>query len=142
MLDAFLASVITVPACLQNIIESNQVRLDICVRVGDRVSHSGLSRQVDDDVELVLGEQLVDERFVRDVAFDKGPFATQLLYLRKTKVFQRRVIIIIQVINAYNMSLRVVFHQPHSQVCAYKTGCSGEQNRFVLYVNVMLQHII
>ena len=46
-----------VPAALQNIDEAFEVGIDIGVRMVDRMTHAGLGREVDYDLETVLREQ-------------------------------------------------------------------------------------
>ena len=47
--------------------------MNVNVRVVDAVAHAGLGGEVDEDVEAVGREELVDERFVCDVAADEDP---------------------------------------------------------------------
>ena len=47
-------------ASLQDIIESNQIALDIAIRIGDAVTHSSLRSKVDYHFYLVFCENLLD----------------------------------------------------------------------------------
>lgn len=48
------------PARFQQVIKTDDVAFDIYIRVVDRIAHACLSGEVDHDVEMVLGEQLID----------------------------------------------------------------------------------
>ena len=119
-------------AGLEDIIESDEVRLDICVRIGYRIAHSGLGSEINDYVEIILREEFVNQRFISDVATNKSPFAVQCLYLRETEIFEGRIVIIVHIVNADDMCGWNVLHQAHGEVGANKTCCSGEQDGFVI----------
>ena len=55
-------------ARLQDVIESDDVALDIDIRVLDAVANASLSGQVDDDVELVFGKKTVNQFTVSNAA--------------------------------------------------------------------------
>ena len=59
-------------AGFQNVVETDEVRFDIGVRVGDGVAHAGLCGKVDHDLRLVLLEDSVNARLVRQIALDEG----------------------------------------------------------------------
>ena len=85
MLDAFISPcavtvfvvlvcvciVIGVAAGFQNIVETDQVALDIDIRMIDRVADAGLRSQIDYDGWLVYCKHFVDKGFVRDTSFNK-----------------------------------------------------------------------
>ena len=59
-------------ARFENVIEADEVRFDIGVRIGDGVAHTSPGCTVDYDLRLVLLEDAIDERLVRKVALDEG----------------------------------------------------------------------
>ena len=61
-----------VPARLEDIVESDNIALDVGVRVLDAVAYTGLSREVHHDVELLFGEEGVHEGLVGDGAADEA----------------------------------------------------------------------
>ena len=65
-----LHSVIGMTAGLQDVIKSNQVRLDVGIRVRNGVAHPRLGRQVDHDGWLILRKNVVDQGFVGDAALN------------------------------------------------------------------------
>ena len=58
---------------LEEVVEADQVRVNVNVRVVDAVAHAGLGGEVDEDVKAVGREELVDEWLVCDVAADEDP---------------------------------------------------------------------
>ena len=65
-------------ASLENVIETNNVRFDISVGMINTVTDAGLGGEVDDDIWMMLGEDLIDKFFVGEVAFDESK-VTELL---------------------------------------------------------------
>ena len=61
-------------AGFEDVVESDEIALDIGVRVRDGIADSGLGGEVHDDGEVVLLEQAVDGRLVGEVRFDECPF--------------------------------------------------------------------
>ena len=54
-------------AAFENVAKTDQVALDIGVRVAQRVTYAGLSRQMDDALESFVGEQRAQRRGIGDV---------------------------------------------------------------------------
>ena len=90
MLYTFVAIVIAMTASLENIIETDEVRLNIRIGVRDRIAYAGLCGKVDYDVEVVLGKEANDEGLVSNVATNEGEVAVQFVYLGETKLFEGR----------------------------------------------------
>ena len=63
--------IIGMAAGLQDVVKSDDIALDICVRIGDAVSYTGLCSQVYNDIGLVIPENSIDQGFIRQVALDK-----------------------------------------------------------------------
>ena len=53
-----------------DVVETDDITLDICLRVGDRVAHTCLCREVHDNIKLILGKELVNQRLIGNVALD------------------------------------------------------------------------
>ena len=66
-----------VTACLQDVVEANDVGLYVDTWVCDGVPHAGLGCKVHDDVEFVLLEQAIHEPFVRNAALYEREITTQ-----------------------------------------------------------------
>ena len=60
-------------ASLKDIIEANEVALDISIWINNTITYSCLSSKVDYNVYVVVGEDLVDEGLVGDIAFNERP---------------------------------------------------------------------
>ena len=65
-----------VSACFQDVVESDEVALDVGIRVRDGIADAGLGGEVHDDGEVVLLEQAVDGGLVGEVRFDECPLLT------------------------------------------------------------------
>ena len=60
-------------AGFEDVVETDEVGLDIGIGVGDAVTDSCLSGKVDCNVYVVVGEDLVDEGLVGDIALNERP---------------------------------------------------------------------
>ena len=65
-----------VAAGLEDVVEANEVALDVGIGVGYAIADARLGSEVYHDVELVLIEEFVNQRFVGNVALDKLIIAT------------------------------------------------------------------
>ena len=62
-----------VAACFQDVVESDEVALDVGIRVCDGIADACLGGEVHDDGKVVLLEQAVDCCLVGEVRFDECP---------------------------------------------------------------------
>lgn len=60
-----------VAARLKDVVEANEVAFNVCIGVGDGISHPGLSREVDYYSGLIFFKNSVNQCFVGNRAFDK-----------------------------------------------------------------------
>ena len=58
---------------LKNVVETNEVALDVGIGIGDAVTHSCLSRQVDHNSNLVFCKDFLHGILVGNGGVDKGP---------------------------------------------------------------------
>ena len=63
-----------VAAGLEDVVEANEVALDVGIGVGDAIADARLGSEVYHDVELVLIEEFVNQRFVSNVALHEVIF--------------------------------------------------------------------
>lgn len=86
MAHTTLSVIVTMPAGFKDVIETDQVTLDIGIGVGDAVADTGLSRQVDHHIKVVVGKKAVDKGFIGKVALYKSISAPRMpgCYLLQT----------------------------------------------------------
>ena len=102
-----------IAASLQDVVEAYKVRLDIGIRIGNRVAHAGLSRQVHHHGGLVLCKDAVNGSLVGQITLDKYPFVSvgtiNGVYLVQPEVFESDIIIVVHVVKSHDSStLRVL----------------------------------
>ncbi len=114
-----------VPAALQHVHEADHVAVDVGVRILDRVPHSGLCREVDHLLESTGGEQRVHPCPIGDVELAEREAGTPG-QARQTRVLQRRVVIVVQVVDADH--LVAPLEQRDGDVRTDETGSAGEQD--------------
>lgn len=133
-----------VPARFQNVVEADQVRFDIDVRVVDRIADARLCREVHDDRGLVFRKDAVDQRLVRNRAPDKDvPYRRRLrrLFDQPEPVFlQGRIVIVVHVVERDDRAAGEFTEQPQHQIRADEAGRTGHKDRFVVEINVYLSH--
>ena len=71
MLYTWLSVIIRMPAAFQNIIKSKDIALDISIRVRDRITHTGLCRQIHNNFLVPISKNLFQETAVCDISFMK-----------------------------------------------------------------------
>ena len=89
-------------AAFEDVLEADDVRVDVRVRVRDRVAHARLRGEVHDAVEPVLHEQRLHARAVGDVHLHEREAA--LWYeAREPRLLQRRVVVVVEVVKTHNL---------------------------------------
>ena len=73
MLHTRCAIIIRMAACLQDVIKSDKIRLDIDIRIRDRIPHPCLRRQIYHDRRLVPGKDLSHQCLIRNIPMDEYP---------------------------------------------------------------------
>ena len=88
---------VAVPATFEDIAESDQIGIDVTVRVVDGVAHAGLGGEIDHHVETVVPEQLRQCFPIShvDPPEAEGPGRTQPF---KPGLFQTRIVECVQVV--------------------------------------------
>ncbi len=119
------------PASLQDVVEPDHVALDVRIRVLDAITDARLSCKVHDDIEVVFLEEAVDEGLVGEVALDElvgMPFGLRglLLDLAQAILLERRIIVVIEVIEADYAERLLGIQEPQHEVGAYEAGGAGD----------------
>ena len=71
MLYACISIVIGMPAAFQHVIKADQITLDVCVRIRNRIPHACLCRQIYYDIRFFAFKQLLHRSSVRNIHSDK-----------------------------------------------------------------------
>ena len=123
------------PAGFQDVVEANHVAMDVGIGILDAVTYTGLGGEVDDDVELMFGKEVVDQGLVGNIALHEKiiVFGVLLGFLGdyfQPVVFQAGVVIGVEVIQTDNLRGFLVFEEPEDEVGADEAGGAGNQYRF------------
>jgi len=121
-----------VPARLQDVVEPNHVALDIRIRVLDAIADTRLSGKVHDDIEVVSLEEAVDESLVGEVALDELVGVLRggrglLLDLAQAVLLERRIVVIIEVVEPDDAERLLGIQEPQHEVGAYEAGGAGDE---------------
>ena len=116
---------------VEQVQRAGQVHVVVEPRIVDRDAHAGHRRQVGDGGEAVLGEQLLQQGAITNVALDEGERlvgAGQSGQLLQVGTLARRIVIIVEVVDADD--LVAALDERRRSVAANETGGAGDQNRF------------
>ena len=126
-------------AGLEDVVETDQVRLDIRIGIGNRIPHSGLCSQIHHDLRLIRLKNPIDSSLVRNIALNVmigDALRHQLLQLFLAPRLQPDVIIVVLVVNIDNGSPFGICKQPFDQIAADKPRTTSYQDTFVIQINL------
>src|SRR5205807_6842945 len=86
-----------VPAAFQDVLKSENVRVDVCVWVDDRVAHPGLRREMNDACGTVFTEELLHRVGIGDVNVCERE-RVMILELRETRFLQVGIVIGVEIV--------------------------------------------
>lgn len=89
-----------VAAGLEDVEEADDVRMDVTLRVRDRITNARLRRKVHDDVRLAFGKQRVQRSLVRDVNLAEHKAFAVLREHLEPLFLERRVVIVRDAVRA------------------------------------------
>ena len=117
-------------AGFENVIETDDVRLYVYIRIRYRVTNSCLRRKIDYYREMILLKQAVNKRTVGKISSHKLPRAIgmrscELFDLSETVFLDGNIIVIIHVIQSDNVYAMYGTQKFHNKVGTNKTGCTG-----------------
>ena len=116
---------VVVATAFEDVREADDVALDVRVRVGQRVAHAGLRREVHDLVELLARKQRVHAGAVGDVELHeaKGRVRGQP---REPVALYLRVVIVVEIVQADHHV--AAGQQNLRDMHADEAGCAGDQD--------------
>ena len=125
-------------ASFEKVVEADEIGLDIGIRVGDRVTYTSLCSKVNDNDNLVLGEDLLDGGFVGDRIFNESPVSVECRDFGQTFFLDIYIIVIGNRINTDDLDRLKVIQQPFHQITADEAGGTCYKNSLALKVYIML----
>ena len=114
-------------ASFQDIVESNQVALDISIRIRDRISHTSLGSQIHYHLWLMLLKEFIHHRLVSDTAIYHGK-ALKLLQLAKSLLLDMHIIVVVHIIDTHYLDVLHFLQQSQSQVAANKASSTCHED--------------
>lgn len=123
-------------AGLQNVIEANDVRFDVHIGIGDRITYSCLCCKVDDHIEIIGIEQIIDGRTICNITLYKDllgirVIGCQLVDFGKAIFLDGHVVVIVDVIKTNNGHRVYGFQKFHHQIGADESGGTGDEDGFI-----------
>ena len=131
---------LVVAASFQDIVETDEVALDVGVRVRNRITHTGLRREIHHHRKMMLREKVVDNAFVGNACFHEGPVAVQCLDFRQSAIFDVYIVIVCDRVYSDDFYVGEFIEKSLDQIAAYESGCTGHQNGFPVQRNIVFYH--
>ena len=122
--------------CLQQVIEADDVRLYVDIRVVNAVADTRLGGKVDHNIKVILLEKGFDEDFITDGAFDEhmldrgcGRSGIDLL---QTPFLKADLVVIVHVIERNDGTGGKGLEETDYKICTDETGGAGYKDAFVI----------
>jgi hypothetical protein len=115
-----------VPARLQNIVKTDNISLNVRVRIRDGVTNPRLRCQIHNNLWAIRVKNFFDRRLVRNAFLHKYKIR-KCRKLRKTALFQTHIVIIIHIVYSDNSRRRHFLQKPLRKIAPDKAGGSGNQ---------------
>ena len=134
-------------ASFKYVVETDEVALDICVRIGDAVTYSCLGGEVHHYGNVIFSEDFIYCFFVCNRGVDKSPGPSSVLPvlggcyifdLLETFVFDVDIIIVCYGINTYHFNVLYIVEKTLYEIAADKAGGTCYKNSLALKVYIML----
>ena len=109
---------------------ADDVRLDVCIGVGNRVANASLSGKIYNDLGSILLKNTVNKCFICKIPLDKSVFDSAtfrcLFNLRKPVFLQAHVIVIVHAIKADDVTKREISQKACYEIRTNKAGRTGD----------------
>lgn len=132
---------LVVATCLQDIVETDKVALNVSIGIGDAITDSCLSGKVYDNSNLVFREDFLHCVFVRDGGVDKSPVAMQSLYFFQTLILDVNIVVVSNGINTNYLDVLDIVEESLDEVAANKTSSACHEDGFALEIYIILYHV-
>ena len=129
-----------VAACLEDVVESDEIGFHIGVRIGYGITHSGLGCEIDYDSGAVVREKPLHQIPVGNAALDKGPVAPEGFDFPQPFVFDIYIVIIRDRVDSDDSDVPDIGKQSFDQVGSDETGGAGHENGLSIKSHILLQH--
>ena len=131
-------------ACFQDVVESDEVALDVGIRVCDGIADACLGGEVHDDGKVVLLEQAVDCGLVGEVRLDKCPLfagcCRESLDFLETLVLDVYVVVVCDGIEPDEFGAVIVVEQLLAEVATDKSCRTRNKDGLSIENNVFIKH--
>lgn len=116
---------VAVAATLENVAESDEIRIDVHRRILDRIAHPRLRRHVHDCVEMLIREKRGQSLSVRHIEFLETESFVRA-QAGKAPFLEADIIVVAEVIDPDD--LIAAFEQPQGKGPADEAGNAGDEN--------------
>ena len=133
MLDLMMA------AGLENVVEPNQIRLDIGIRIGNGIANARLGSKIHNHGNLVLAEYLLNGSSVCNRSMHKGPVAAKSLDFLKAPIFEIDVVIVCNRIDSDYTNILHIGKETFHKIASDEAGGASNEDRLALKIYIIFQ---
>ena len=134
MLDLMMA------ASLKNVVEPDQIRLDIGIRIGNRIAHTRLGRKIHNHGNIVLAEDFLHGIPVCNRRVYKRPVTAQSLDFLQAAIFEIDVVIVCNRIDSDNTDILYIGKEAFHKVASDEAGGACNEDGLALKIDIIFQH--
>ena len=134
MLHRSMPFIVRMAAGFQNVIKANQVCFHIGIRVRNGIADTRLRTEVHYDFRLILLKDRFDYRLVSQITFYEAEIV-KLLQFVQTCFLQAHIIIVVHVVQTYNLD---TLHRGEQSLCKVrtdKTSYTRDKNTLVSQID-------
>ena len=132
---------LVVATCLQDIVESDKVALNVRVGIGDAVADSNLSGKIHDNGNLVFREDFLHCVFVCDGGMNKSPIPMQGFDFFQTLILDVNIVVVSNGVNTNDLGVLDIVEESLDEVAADKASSTCHKDGFALEIYVILYHV-
>ena len=134
MLDLMVA------ACLQDIVESYKVALNVSIGIGDAVAYSRLCGEVHDNGNLVFREDFLYSVFVSNGGMDKCPVSMQGFNFFQPPILNVNIVVVGDRIDTDSLDVLDIVEESFDEIASDKTSSACHEDGFVLEIYIIFYH--
>ena len=136
-----------ITAGFENVVKTDEIALNIHIRICYRITHARLRRKIHDDFGVGFRKDFLNERLIREIPFYECPFASllglgKLFNLGKTVFLDGNIVVVIHIVKSNEIYTAYGIQKLRHKVRANKSGCPCDKNCFVFKFYIRCQHFV
>ena len=132
---------LVVATCLQDIVETDKVALNVSIGIGYAVADSCLSGKVHDNGNLVFREDFLHCVFVCDGGVDKSPIPMQGFDFFQTLILDVDIVVVGDGIDSDDLDVLDIVEESLDEVAADKASSACHKHSLLFEIYIIFYHV-